>query len=280
MRRAGLAQAASTSAAAEPVDHAIRLRQLRGRPRGPHDRKRAHARCVPRRDAGRRVLDHHAISRRDPEALRRDEEHVRRGLAVGDLVARHGHGERVGQAGAAQRAVEPRARRRRRHRDAHAPPVQLADRLERVGERLELVVDQREQRPGVLGPEGLGRRQPRDALGEERVAALVRKAKQTTVVRLPDGVAVVPQPLVPRAAGERLGVDERAVAVEDHRGGVDAGALDHDGGELDQTRGAAGWPGLYSASPRADGGIGRRARLRAWSGITGWRFESSSAHLQ
>src|SRR5215210_968634 len=30
--------------------------------------------------------------------------------------------------------------------------------------------------------------------------------------------------------------------------------------------------------PRADGGIGRRARLRAWSGITGWRFESSSAH--
>ena len=28
---------------------------------------------------------------------------------------------------------------------------------------------------------------------------------------------------------------------------------------------------------RADGGIGRRARLRAWSGITGWRFESSSA---
>ena len=32
------------------------------------------------------------------------------------------------------------------------------------------------------------------------------------------------------------------------------------------------------ASPRADGGIGRRARLRAWSGITGWRFESSSAH--
>ncbi len=38
-------------------------------------------------------------------------------------------------------------------------------------------------------------------------------------------------------------------------------------------------PRLYSASPRADGGIGRRARLRAWSGITGWRFESSSAHL-
>ena len=37
---------------------------------------------------------------------------------------------------------------------------------------------------------------------------------------------------------------------------------------------------LYSASPRADGGIGRRARLRAWSGITGWRFESSSAHLR
>src|SRR3712207_1818384 len=31
--------------------------------------------------------------------------------------------------------------------------------------------------------------------------------------------------------------------------------------------------------PRADGGIGRRARLRAWSGLTGWRFESSSAHL-
>src|SRR5215207_1079270 len=37
-------------------------------------------------------------------------------------------------------------------------------------------------------------------------------------------------------------------------------------------------PRLYAASPRADGGIGRRARLRAWSGITGWRFESSSAH--
>src|SRR2546423_12398713 len=36
--------------------------------------------------------------------------------------------------------------------------------------------------------------------------------------------------------------------------------------------------GLYSPRPRADGGIGRRARLRAWSGITGWRFESSSAH--
>src|SRR3954452_19896383 len=32
--------------------------------------------------------------------------------------------------------------------------------------------------------------------------------------------------------------------------------------------------------PRADGGIGRRARLRAWSGITGWRFESSSAHQE
>src|SRR5215211_2084912 len=39
-------------------------------------------------------------------------------------------------------------------------------------------------------------------------------------------------------------------------------------------------PRLYSASPRADGGIGRRARLRAWSGITGWRFESSSAHRE
>ena len=42
-----------------------------------------------------------------------------------------------------------------------------------------------------------------------------------------------------------------------------------------------GWgPGHRSilASPRADGGIGRRARLRAWSGITGWRFESFSAH--
>src|SRR4051794_25685420 len=36
--------------------------------------------------------------------------------------------------------------------------------------------------------------------------------------------------------------------------------------------------GLYSARTRADGGIGSRARLRAWSGITGWRFESSSAH--
>src|SRR6185295_1113298 len=36
--------------------------------------------------------------------------------------------------------------------------------------------------------------------------------------------------------------------------------------------------GLYCGRTRADGGIGRRARLRAWSGITGWRFESSSAH--
>ena len=36
--------------------------------------------------------------------------------------------------------------------------------------------------------------------------------------------------------------------------------------------------GYTRPRPRADGGIGRRARLRAWSGITGWRFESSSAH--
>src|SRR3954463_2973400 len=36
--------------------------------------------------------------------------------------------------------------------------------------------------------------------------------------------------------------------------------------------------GYTRRCPRADGGIGRRARLRAWSGITGWRFESSSAH--
>ena len=36
--------------------------------------------------------------------------------------------------------------------------------------------------------------------------------------------------------------------------------------------------GYTPALTRADGGIGRRARLRAWSGITGWRFESSSAH--
>src|ERR671923_2890050 len=38
--------------------------------------------------------------------------------------------------------------------------------------------------------------------------------------------------------------------------------------------------GYTRQRPRADGGIGRRARLRAWSGITGWRFESSSAHLE
>src|SRR3954454_2508639 len=38
--------------------------------------------------------------------------------------------------------------------------------------------------------------------------------------------------------------------------------------------------GYTRRRPRADGGIGRRARLRAWSGITGWRFESSSAHLE
>ena len=37
--------------------------------------------------------------------------------------------------------------------------------------------------------------------------------------------------------------------------------------------------GYTRRRPCADGGIGRRARLRAWSGITGWRFESSSAHL-
>src|SRR4029079_5265288 len=38
--------------------------------------------------------------------------------------------------------------------------------------------------------------------------------------------------------------------------------------------------GYTRRRPRADGGIGRRARLRAWSGITGWRFESSSAHWE
>src|SRR4029079_9145811 len=38
--------------------------------------------------------------------------------------------------------------------------------------------------------------------------------------------------------------------------------------------------GYTRRRPRADGGIGRRARLRAWSGITGWRFESSSAHVR
>src|SRR3954471_7558343 len=38
--------------------------------------------------------------------------------------------------------------------------------------------------------------------------------------------------------------------------------------------------GYTRRRPRADGGIGRRARLRAWSGITGWRFESSSAHQE
>ena len=38
--------------------------------------------------------------------------------------------------------------------------------------------------------------------------------------------------------------------------------------------------GYTRRRPRADGGIGRRARLRAWSGITGWRFESSSAHSE
>jgi hypothetical protein len=27
------------------------------------------------------------------------------------------------------------------------------------------------------------------------------------------------------------------------------------------------------------GGIGRRARFRVWSGLTGWRFESSLRHL-
>src|SRR3712207_4423060 len=43
---------------------------------------------------------------------------------------------------------------------------------------------------------------------------------------------------------------------------------------------ARSWPGaILPRPPRADGGIGRRARLRAWSGLTGWRFESSSAHL-
>src|SRR5690242_14509655 len=39
-------------------------------------------------------------------------------------------------------------------------------------------------------------------------------------------------------------------------------------------------PQGYTRRSRADGGIGRRARLRAWSGLTGWRFESSSAHLE
>ena len=50
------------------------------------------------------------------------------------------------------------------------------------------------------------------------------------------------------------------------------------GGGRTESRSHAPRRGLYCASPRADGGIGRRARLRAWSGITGWRFESSSAH--
>ena len=52
-----------------------------------------------------------------------------------------------------------------------------------------------------------------------------------------------------------------------------------DGRELREPASAYG-ARLYCASPRADGGIGRRARLRAWSGITGWRFESSSAHVR
>ena len=212
----------------------------------------AHAGRHPRGDAGRRVLDHRRSRRgATPSRSAAARNMSGAGLPLRDLVARDRHGERVGQAGAAQRPVEPRARRRGRHRDAARPAsCSSRDRLERVVERLELVVDQREQRRRSTRPRT--RRlagSPGIALGEERVAALVREAEQPAVVRLPHGVAVARQPLVPGAAGERLGVDERAVAVEDDGGGVDARALDHDGGELDQTR--RGCPGGRGYTARA-----------------------------
>ena len=63
--------------------------------------------AMPGGDPGRRVLDHDAALGSTPSRSRREQEHVRRGLAVLDLVARDRDLERQARAG--QRAVQPLA---------------------------------------------------------------------------------------------------------------------------------------------------------------------------
>ena len=72
----------------------------------------------------------------DAEPLGREQEHVRRGLAVLDLVARDRDLEL--QAGARERAVQPLAHRGGRDGDPHATRPQVRDRLDRVRERHEV----------------------------------------------------------------------------------------------------------------------------------------------
>jgi len=124
-------------------------------------------------------------------------------------------GRAVLQARPPQRPVEPRPRRGGRDRDGHAPVPQRPHRLQRVRERDQLAVDEREQRRRVVLPERARIRQPVDPLREVPVDPGVGQPDQPRVLLVADRVAVRPERPLPRGPRERLGVDERAVAVED-----------------------------------------------------------------
>ena len=213
------ARAASTASAVSRSSTDVRAGERAGR--------RRPSRATPtvrhaRREAGGHARRRSPRSRRSapartPSRSRRGEEHVGRGLAVRDLVARDGDRERAVEPGARERAVEPRPRRGGRDRDRDAArraaprTVSSASRTARARRRSARTAVR------VGRPERVRRRQPGDPLREVRVHAQVRQADQAGVLRVVDRVAVGRQRPVPRGAGERLGVDQRAVAVEDDR---------------------------------------------------------------
>ena len=86
---------------------------------------------------------------------------------------------------------------------------------ERVVERPQLAVDQREQRGRVVLPEGVRLREPVDPLREVAVHARIGQPDQARVLLVADRVSVRRERPLPREPRERLGVDEGAVAVED-----------------------------------------------------------------
>ena len=173
--------------------------------------------CGDRRlDARRRVLDGDALLRRDAEPLRRGEEKVGRRLPLLHLVARHRHVEQLFQSRSAQGRLEPLAQRRRRDRDRHAALLELARRRDRVLEDLQIGIEQLEQSPRERGPERVGGGK-RSALGEVRVHVGIRLPAGRDDVDVREVVVVPPQELPPRLERQPLGVDERAVAVEDDR---------------------------------------------------------------
>ena len=204
----GLSRRATTCAA----------RERRRRRRAVAGERRRCA-CPPRAPAatpGAGVLDHRAARRLDAEPPAAARNMSGAGLPCSISSPATVDRERVGQPGAGERAVQPRARRGGRDRDGEAARARRSRTVSSASANGSSSVSiSANSVAGVAVPERVARLQPGDPLGEERVHARVRQADQPGVLRLVDRVAVGRQRPLPRGARERLRVDQRPVAVED-----------------------------------------------------------------